>query len=79
MTSTMTTTNINPTTQKADNETIARAAYLEWIGAGKPTGRDLEFWLKAEEKIRHGSTARPLPPRKDGGTTSRTALSRSKK
>ena len=78
MISTMATTNSNTTTQIADTETIARAAYLEWIRAGKPTGRDLEFWLKAEEKVRHSNTARPLPARKDGGTTRRTALARSK-
>jgi hypothetical protein len=71
--------NTNTTTQIADNETIARAAYLEWISAGKPTGRDLEFWLKAEEKIRHSSTTKPLLPRKAGGAISHAVLSRSQK
>lgn len=71
--------NTNTTTQIADNEAIARAAYLEWLGAGKPTGRDLEFWLKAEEKVRHSSTAKPLPPRKAGGAISHAVMARSQK
>jgi hypothetical protein len=35
----------------ANPEQIARAAYQLWEQAGKPTGRDMEFWLKAERQI----------------------------
>jgi len=38
----------------APNDPVAVAAYLDWIAAGKPTGRDDEFWLKAEERLQVG-------------------------
>lgn len=31
--------------------TIRESAYFLWVEAGKPEGRDLEFWCKAERKI----------------------------
>ena len=42
---------------------IQHAAYLLWIEAGRPEGRDLEHWLAAKELLchRHG---RVLPSRR---------------
>jgi hypothetical protein len=33
------------------NDMIRTAAYFLWEEAGRPIGRDLEFWTKAEEKL----------------------------
>lgn len=54
-------TTIEPTEQE-----IQHAAYLLWVEAGRPDGRDLEFWHAAREMLlhRHGrdaSTGRPAP------------------
>lgn len=40
---------------------IQHAAYLLWIEAGRPEGRDLEHWLAAKELLchRHGRTPSP--------------------
>jgi len=38
----------------APGDDVARAAYLDWLAAGKPTGLDQEFWLKAEERLHKG-------------------------
>jgi hypothetical protein len=32
---------------------ISHAAYLLWEEHGRPVGRDLEFWLSAQERLRH--------------------------
>ena len=45
---------------------IQHAAYLLWVEAGRPEGRDLEFWLAAKQMLahRHGrdaSTRQPAP------------------
>jgi hypothetical protein len=40
---------------------IARAAYLDWLGAGKPAGCDHKFWLEAEARLRNGKTAAHPP------------------
>ena len=31
---------------------VSRLAYELWENAGRPAGRDLEFWLAAEAKVR---------------------------
>ena len=36
---------------------IGRLAYQMWENAGRPAGRDLEFWLAAEAKVRMSATA----------------------
>jgi len=38
----------------APTDAVAVAAYLDWISAGKPAGRDNEFWIRAEERLRNG-------------------------
>lgn len=36
----------------ADQASVSRVAYELWENAGRPAGRDLEFWLAAEAKLR---------------------------
>lgn len=36
----------------ADESNVSRLAYQLWETAGRPSGRDLEFWLAAEAKVR---------------------------
>ena len=38
--------------QQVDNNEIARVAYQLWEEHGHPLGRDVEFWLEAETRIR---------------------------
>jgi len=44
---------------------IQRAAYFLWEEAGRPEGRDQEFWFAARERLRHTApirtTVRKLP------------------
>jgi hypothetical protein len=40
---------MNP--QQPMQETIAERAYSLWEQAGQPTGRDEEFWLRAETEL----------------------------
>jgi hypothetical protein len=35
----------------ASHDAIAQAAYYQWLKAGKPNGRDQEFWLTAEKSL----------------------------
>lgn len=41
----------------ANQASVSRLAYQLWENAGRPTGRDLEFWLAAEGQLR--PAARP--------------------
>lgn len=41
-------------TMKSDEATVSRLAYELWENAGRPSGRDLEFWLAAEATLRGG-------------------------
>jgi len=54
------------------NDAIALAAYLDWVSAGQPQGRDQEFWISAEARLKNGtirSTAKaPRKSRKTPGT-----------
>jgi hypothetical protein len=34
-----------------DTASVSRLAYQLWENAGRPVGRDLEFWLAAEAKL----------------------------
>jgi hypothetical protein len=54
------------TTTEPTEQEIQHAAYLLWVEAGRPDGRDLEFWHAAREMLlhRHGrdaSTGRAAP------------------
>lgn len=46
-------------------ERIRQRAFDLWEQAGKPTGRDDEFWFSAEAEIRAEDDAHPdpMPPR----------------
>lgn len=46
-------------TNSSSADAIATEAFHQWLQAGKPDGRDQEFWLKAEARLRNGgSTAK---------------------
>lgn len=39
------------------HEVIGIIAFYKWLDAGKPEGRDMEFWIAAEQE--YGSRTRP--------------------
>jgi hypothetical protein len=41
-----------PLTDEPTREQIAAAGYSIWEEEGRPEGRDVEHWLKAERKVR---------------------------
>ena len=47
----------------APTDEVAVAAYLDWVAAGKPSGRDDEFWLKAEDRLRNGKSNKSAAPK----------------
>ena len=49
---------------EADESAISVAAAQLWEQAGKPPGRDLEFWLRAKEQVRNAQPekARAIKP-----------------
>jgi hypothetical protein len=38
--------------EKPSEEQIRKRAYYKWVGAGRPPGRDTEFWLAAEWELK---------------------------
>ena len=47
-----------------DEASVSRLAYQLWENAGRPVGRDLEFWLAAEAQLqavtsRHATVPQP--------------------
>ncbi|HLH57458.1 MAG TPA: DUF2934 domain-containing protein [Verrucomicrobiae bacterium] len=55
---------MNTTTEtkvNADESTVSLVAYQLWEQAGRPTGRDLEFWLAAETKLREQAQPEAAP------------------
>jgi hypothetical protein len=46
---------MNKTMESCESK-VSRLAYELWEMAGRPTGRDLEFWLAAEGKLREKVT-----------------------
>ena len=66
--------------QDISPENVSVAAYHRWLAAGKPSGRDQEFWLKAEMGLRkmvsqipHQAIHSPLEPRIERTQPHRTA------
>lgn len=47
-------------TQNSEAE-VRDLAYHLWVEAGKPVGRDLDFWLAAEQRLT-GSSVEVEPP-----------------
>jgi hypothetical protein len=41
---------------KTDVASVSRLAYELWENAGRPAGRDLEFWLASEAKLQIAAT-----------------------
>ena len=65
---------MNTTKTSAKNQdAIARAAYLEWINAGKPSGRDQEFWFKGEAIVENGGPSQKHSGTRNPGTGARSA------
>ena len=54
---------------------IQHAAYLLWIEAGRPAGRDLDHWLAAKEMLahRHGRDSKTRRPAPEIAAPARTA------
>jgi len=44
---------------------IARRAYTLWEGEGRPSGKDLDHWLRAEAEVKaeHGNNGATAPTR----------------
>jgi hypothetical protein len=48
----------NVTNHRYRHERISQRAFFNWLSAGQPVGRDLEFWLAAEEEDRRNFASR---------------------
>lgn len=48
--------------QSSRKQTTAERAYILWEQAGRPAGRDQEFWLRAEAELAAAAPARSAPP-----------------
>ena len=48
--------------ESPSREAIAERAYLLWERAGRPAGRDQEFWLRAEAELAAPMSAGEVPP-----------------
>lgn len=44
-----------------DHESIAKRAYQRWEERGRPDGRDLQFWLEAENELKAAALEAGLP------------------
>ncbi len=73
----MQTTNNTHATTSAD--AIASEAFYQWLQAGKPYGRDQEFWLKAETRLRNGGGTVKATEKKTAATSSTKAKAPAKK
>ncbi|WP_407123062.1 DUF2934 domain-containing protein [Bradyrhizobium sp. STM 3561] len=51
----------------AREEVIRRRAYDLWQTAGRPEGRDLDFWLSAEREFLRVNGYQPIRSGADGG------------
>ena len=40
----------NMQNESCEHEAVALRAYFKWIAAAQPEGRELEFWLSAEQE-----------------------------
>jgi hypothetical protein len=47
---------VSPPVVGPTSEEIAVVAYAIWEQEGRPDGRDVDHWLRAETQIRHNST-----------------------
>jgi len=76
---------ITPLGHEPMREEIAIAAYLMWESAGKPSGRERDFWLRAEAKLKQEyqllgeKLAELTPSEKPATPATRGKLARPKK
>jgi hypothetical protein len=52
--------NMEPS-MSANESNVSKLAYQLWEQAGRPAGRDLEFWLNAEVKLRQVAPSAAAP------------------
>jgi len=45
-----------------DQQEIGRRAYQLWEKAGRPSGKDMDFWLEAEKQLRSAAQNIPTIP-----------------
>ena len=45
------TVNLTPLTREQVEQKVREAAYYKWQAAGRPHGRDVEFWNAAEVEV----------------------------
>lgn len=68
---------------RTEHQQITSRAYFLWEQAGRPEGRDIEFWLQAEKEAARSTEAQPLlrdhpPARRTRPIPLRRANSRSR-
>lgn len=59
----------NSTQSGTSAAAIATEAYYQWLQAGKPAGRDQEFWLRAEARLLNPSTSAKATEKKAATTS----------
>jgi hypothetical protein len=63
--------------RKAPASEIAERAYRIWEREGRPDGRDLDHWLRAEREVIEAAVARQAPHVEAAGITERGQKRRS--
>jgi hypothetical protein len=62
---------------ESPEETIRVAAYYKWLDAGRPDGRDVDFWCEAERE--HALVKQAMsPPSTDGAPAHHQVIIRPK-
>lgn len=69
----------NTTHAPTSTDVIAAEAFYQWLQAGKPDGRDQEFWLKAEARLRNGCSTVKATEEKTGTSVSVTRKATAKR
>jgi hypothetical protein len=78
MPATLETLEMTPEELKSSRDAVHELAYFKWLNAGRPDGRELEFWLEAErEWIQHNYVPHRMldgtRPRPDGQSSTVSA------
>jgi hypothetical protein len=61
----------NPVEQELERDAVARRAYQLWEAAGRSSGRDMEFWLKAQADLHPARNNRPEKTAASGSSPKR--------
>jgi hypothetical protein len=68
---------MKPTSSSLSSETVSARAYQLWEIAGRPEGRDQEFWFRAVEELKGRNAARSSQlGERNGATLSRRVRER---